>query len=216
MENIIGHTFGRLLVLDQVETRISPNGTKKYMFKCKCQCGNIKIVEKYSLLNGLTISCGCYSKERASKGNKTHGLSSTRLYKIWQHMKDRCLNQINKDFAQYGGRGITICDEWKNDFQSFAKWAYEHHYTDQLTLDRINVNGNYSPDNCRFATMKMQGHNRRGSLNFLLNGTIMNLSDIAIITEIPYSTLYSRVVSKGMNITDAINIKKYEHRRNNL
>ena len=110
---------------------------------------------------GKTKSCGCYNKRRASETHKTHGLTETRLYRVWLNMKDRVFNIKHKQYNDYGGRGITICDEWKNDFMSFYNWAMSNVYSDDLSIDRIDNNGNYCPENCRWTTPTLQMRNQR-------------------------------------------------------
>ncbi len=139
------------------------NSNKKTRFgiyKCGL-CGT----EFKSIINDvkrrITYSCGCYKKRRVSETHKTHGLGSTRVYSIWASIKDRTLNTNTKVFNDYGGRGITICDEWKNDFMSFYNWAMSNGYSDELSIDRIDNDGNYEPNNCRWTTRVVQNRNQR-------------------------------------------------------
>lgn len=141
---------------------------------CICDCGNKKDVRKDHLLKGLIISCGCFHKERMSKlfteSNVTHGLSRTRLYKVFRDMKTRCYNSHSPDYKNYGARGIQICEEWLNDYTKFAKWAIENGYDENAkkmycTIDRIDVNGNYEPNNCRWVGAKIQNKNKRRRLS---------------------------------------------------
>jgi hypothetical protein len=130
------------------------------LYKCGF-CGTEFRTNTYKVNVGLVKSCGCYKKRRVSETHKTHGLRSTGLYKIWRDIKSRTLNPKNKRYSDYGGRGITICDDWKNDFMSFYNWAMSNGYSDELSIDRINNDGNYEPSNCRWTTPTIQSRNQR-------------------------------------------------------
>ena len=130
------------------------------LYKCGF-CGTEFKTNTYAIIQGKTKSCGCYQKRRTSETNKTHGLGYTRLYNIWASIKDRTLNINTKVFNDYGGRGISICDEWKNDFMSFCNWAMSNGYSDELSIDRIDNDGNYCPENCRWTTSTIQNRNQR-------------------------------------------------------
>lgn len=153
--DISGKKFGRLTVLEYAFT----NKSRKSMWKCKCECGNEIVVSGSHLVNGHTQSCGCLFVETLP--NKKHGMRKTRLYRIWLGMKSRCFIQSVPCFKHYGGRGITVCDEWKDNFQAFYDWAMSHGYSDDLSIDRIDVDGNYCPENCRWATWSEQRRNQR-------------------------------------------------------
>ena len=114
---------------------------------------------------GNTNSCGCYQKQKVSESNKKHGRIDTRLYNIWSKLKGRVLNPKNENYINYGGRGITICDEWKNDFMSFYNWAMKNGYSDELSIDRIDNDRGYSPENCRWVTKTIQSRNQRMQKN---------------------------------------------------
>lgn len=133
----------------------------RFAYLCKCECGVLRRVPGSKLTHGQSKSCGCWRKEFNVEKMTTHGLKGHRLYRIWQGIKNRCLNPNRKDFKYYGGRGIQICDEWLHDFQSFYDWAMENGYSDELSIDRKEVNQNYSPDNCKWSTSKEQCNNRR-------------------------------------------------------
>ena len=154
---IIGNKYGKLLVLNRVEN--DKNGYIK--FKCLCECGNETIVYKSNLINGHTKSCGCNRSKNAKKLFTKHGMSNTIIHKIWIEMNHRCYLKSDTNYKKYGARGIIVCDKWKNDFMAFYDWAMLHGYNDNLTLDRIDNDGNYEPNNCRWATYSQQNKNRR-------------------------------------------------------
>ena len=132
-------------------------------WECVCECGNRVVAMPCLIKSGHTSSCGCYMKEKNGNREYKHGGYGTRLYNIWCLMKQRCYNPKATHYERYGGRGITVCDEWLNDFQPFYDWAVNNGYSDDLTIDRINNDGNYQPDNCRWTTMQEQSMNRSTS-----------------------------------------------------
>lgn len=189
-KNLAFKKFGKLTAIKQDGFYTFPSGRKTAMWICECECGNItKPIKAWQLTNGHTRSCGCLKNE----AQRTHGKSKTRLYKIWSGMKQRCKNTKTPFYKDYGGRGISFCEEWMA-FENFEKWATQNGYTDKLTLDRIDVNGNYEPSNCRWATKKDQSNNTRINHIVIINGERKTLSELARQTGISRSTLYNRVM----------------------
>lgn len=163
--DLSGCRFGHLLVLTKSD-HVSKEGC--HLWVCRCDCGKLTTVKSGNLRSGHTISCGCYMKRRISETQSTHRDSHKRLYNVWSNMKSRCYNPKSTFYKDYGGRGITVCDEWKYDYSTFRDWAFRNGYDSEAargvcTIDRINVDGNYCPENCRFVSMKVQRHNRRDS-----------------------------------------------------
>jgi len=169
----VGERFGNLLV-------VSYEGYGKW--KCFCDCGNEVIVRGTDLRAGKVISCGCEKTKRVIKMSTSHGMSGTRIYRVWRNMKTRCTNPNCNRYADYGGRGVTVCDEWTHDFTAFYDWAIANGYEEdapygQCTLDRIDVNGNYEPSNCRWVDLTIQANNKRERTYTPANPTRVQLID---------------------------------------
>jgi hypothetical protein len=188
--SLVGRRFGRLIVKE-------PAGKVKNeaFWLCMCDCGNKKIVRGGHLKSGDTSSCGCLKRENIRKSKFVHGAAIvgkvTREYGAWQNMKKRCLNPKSSDYKNYGGRGIKVCDRWVHNFKDF--FSDMGKCPPGLTLERIDNNGNYEPSNCRWATRKEQGINTRNNRRIELNGQIKTVSEWAEITDIPDSTLRTRL-----------------------
>lgn len=162
-KNLTGQRFGRLVAIEPTEQRKG----KCVVWKCACDCGEVAYVRSGDLVSGNNVSCGCKKKEYYQNGTvRKHGKIKTRLYNVWVSMNNRCLNPQNPSYKIYGGRGIRVCEEWQRDFECFRLWAVENGYDEnakygQCTIDRIDVDGNYEPSNCRFVDMKVQAQNKR-------------------------------------------------------
>lgn len=205
--DLTGQTFGRLTVLRRAEDYIG----KTYriaQWECVCSCPehNVIVTRGTSLRNGHTQSCGCYHKDAASKANTTHGDTTSqgnkRLLSIWKHMIKRCEDQAVREYKNYGARGIVVCDAWHN-YPTFKDWAINNGYEKILTLDRINVNGNYCPENCRWITQKAQANNMRTNRLLTYNGETHTMSEWADIMDIPYQRLDSRMY-RGWSVERAL------------
>jgi hypothetical protein len=195
-KDLKGQQFGRLYVMSFVVL-----STKNALWKCRCSCGKVLTVRSDSLTTGNTKSCGCLHRETAAnrgKLNRTHGQTNTRLYKIWEGIKKRCLNPNVKAWPRYGGRGITCCDAWLT-FEPFKEWAEGAGYMTNLTIDRIDNSLGYSPDNCRWASVKEQARNKSRCVRLWYKGSWRLLVEIAEELGIKRGTLYRRFVVSGRN-----------------
>lgn len=172
MKDLTGQRFGRLTVL-----RFASKKNSNYYWLCKCDCGKETIVSKNHLSDGHTKSCGCFQREASKNFHTIHNMARTKIYSVWNGIKDRCLNNKKKNYKYYGGRGIKVCEEWKNDFLSFYNWAINNGYKEGLTIDRINNEGNYEPNNCRWATHKEQANNTRRNRYITYKGKRQSLAN---------------------------------------
>lgn len=185
--DLSGKDFGRWSVLKRAEV---VNGQQ--MWICRCECGTVRPVTHTSLVSGKSISCGCYQKEQLSKRLTTHGMTKTRLYNIYHDIKNRCSNPKNNRYKDYGGRGIFLCEEWYNDFSSFAKWSLSNGYKDELTIDRIDNDGPYSPLNCRWVGRDHQANNKRVTIYFEFLGVKKSLRQWVDFMGWNYDKYYAR------------------------
>lgn len=194
----IGKKFGRWTVVGAANVK----GYDTHVH-CVCECGNQGVVRLCDLKRGHSKSCGCFAKKATTQRNLKHNLSNTRLFRIWAHMRARCYKKTDAAFEDYGGRGIAVCKEWKDSFQAFYDWAMANGYADELTLDRKDNDGDYAPDNCRWATKEQQAQNKRAAKSNVsgvrgvnwradnqkwrsfigFNGTRINLGDFDTIEE---------------------------------
>jgi hypothetical protein len=182
--DLTGVRFGKLLVIERAPDKTT--GSKpKSMWRCRCDCGKEVIVWSSALTQGTTVSCGCKKRK--------HGYSHReRLYDTWLNMKRRCKDPNNKRYEQYGGRGISVCEEW-NDYSNFRSWALSSGYSDDLTIDRIDVNGNYCPENCRWANLTEQMNNTTRNRVISFDGKTMTMAQWAKHLGISYGTINHRV-----------------------
>jgi hypothetical protein len=178
---------------------------------CKCECGTIRSVNKRELSRGRTKSCGC-QRILENKSRTTHGLSESRIYKIWGSMKQRCSNPNRADYSLYGGKGIKVCQSWL-DFEEFLKWSLKNGYAKNLSIDRIDTNGDYEPANCRWVTNIRQQNNKSNNHFITYMGKTMSMKDWSRRLKIPYKTLKARA-SLGWDPTRMFNapIKKRVNR----
>lgn len=179
--DLTGQRFGRLTVLSRAEN--TRNGTSTWL--CKCDCGKLTVAPCTKLTRGLIVSCGC---RRLSQ----NGDSNTRLYRIWYNMHKRCEDPKRDHYDKYGGRGIRVCDEWSN-FSTFKKWALAHGYSDNLSIDRIDFDGNYEPQNCRWISQKEQMQNISTNRHITYNGQTYTVSQFAAFLGVPNYTIHNHL-----------------------
>lgn len=185
IKDLTGQQFGRLTVIGYSHQ----NKHRHAVWECQCSCGNKTLVISPCLIKGQVLSCGCFHEHH----NTPRGMSKSRLYHIWCAIRRRCSDPKNNRYHIYGGRGIRVCDEWQHDFAAFLDWSLSNGYSDALTIDRIDVNGNYEPSNCRWITHKAQCYNTRSNRLFSLNGKSQTLQEWASELGISYRTLVYRI-----------------------
>lgn len=209
IKDITGQQFGELTV-------ISFDGKDKRgeaTWKCKCSCGNITTVTGHKLRSGWTKSCGCLQDKHRHEGfHKTHGMTNTKLYVIWQNMKHRCYDPNNIMFKNYGGRGIRVCDEWLSGFEPFMKWSFENGYSDGKSIDRIDVNGKYEPINCRWVNREQQYLNRTDSHLLTAFGKTKTIKEWSEESGIKYDTIERRVNQYGWDAEKAVTVRPHKGR----
>lgn len=186
-QDLTGIRFNRLTVIKLLER--TPR--RRYIWLCRCDCGNETKVPTEHLKSGHTKSCGCWNNELIAKVNFKNGLYGTRLYYAWYNMCNRCNREDNCEYSDYGGRGITICEEWlgKNGFVNFSEWSMKNGYKENLTLDRIDNSKGYSPENCRWVNKYVQANNKRNNRFIKINGEVGTVANMARKYEVDYWNL---------------------------
>jgi hypothetical protein len=198
MKDLTKQKFNNLTVI-----KFSHRKNEKYFWLCKCDCGNETIVEAYRLTRGLTKSCGCLR----ITSNTKHGAYNKKIYQLYYSMLHRCYNSKDKDYKHYGQKGIIVCKEWKNSFVEFFKWAMLNGYQEDLSIDRIDSNGNYEPSNCRWVTLKEQARNKKNIKKVTYKEKEYYISDLAKEFNINRNTLNSRLIA-GWSIEKALTKQK--------
>lgn len=198
-EDLTGKRFGKLTVIGRDGSYKSGN----VRWLCLCDCGKYTHSAGCYLKSGKAKGCSCVSSERMKRLNTKHGGFGTRLYETWININKRCFNENHKAYPLYGGRGITVCDEWR-EFEPFRDWALANGYAEDLTIDRIDVNGNYEPSNCRWATMKEQSNNKRNNHFVEYNGEKHTVSEWADKYGVDQRTLYARLNNREWDLKAAL------------
>lgn len=211
MEEYIGKKYGFLKIISFAYFK--EYGQKKKIkckfVKCLCDCGKEKVIRLNDIRSGKTKSCGCLLKRSNKERFTKHNLCHTRIYRIYKNIKSRCKYSSLKQFKDYGGRGIEMCKEWENNFMSFYKWSLNNGYRDDLTIDRIDVNGNYCPENCRWATVFEQNNNKRTNHIIEYNGEKHSMREWCDILKLNYYRTRTRINNYGISIERAFNPSKF-------
>lgn len=196
-EDLRGERFGRLVVLRQA----SPDKSGRARWECRCDCGKTTIAAAVRLKRGLSNSCGCLRLDKVKASSITHGITRQKddkpripkIYQTWANIKTRCTNPKTPYYDRYGGRGIKVCDEWMNDFQSFYDWAIANGYQEGLQIDRIDNDGDYTLENCRWVTKEVNANNKRNNLVLEQNGKRHTAAEWSRITGISQKAIYTRI-----------------------
>jgi len=206
IRDLCGMRFGMWTVMSRAEDKIIEGNRHIRYWNCVCDCGTERAVKEQSLRSGKSTCCGCERMRKMHEGARTrqttHGMTNTRLYRIHRHILNRCINPNDISYKNYGARGIKVCDEWLS-FEKFAEWAFHNGYNDSLTIDRINYNGDYTPENCRWSTIKEQNYNKRSLQMYEYNGEKHCIAEWAELFHMKYKKLWKRL-HMGWDIEKAL------------
>ncbi len=195
-KDLTGQKFNRLTVLE-LSDKTNKHKDRYWLCQCECKDKTIKSIREYHLIKGNIKSCGCLSREKTIESNKNRQTRNKypyykRIYSIYDGMRKRCYNENNDNYDRYGGRGITICNEWLSDFKNFYEWAINNGYQNNLTIDRIDNDGNYEPGNCRWATIQEQCYNKSNTVYITIDGETNTILEWSNIYNLPTYVLWQR------------------------
>ena len=212
-KDMTGQTFGYWNVIERAPNDKDGNAC----WKCRCVCGTERIILGHALRRGQTKSCGCMSSKMHTESSTKHGgcvtngdIETKKLYAVWRAMRQRCSSPSVKAYKNYGGRGIRVCEEWDESFEAFRDWSKQNGYKVGLTIDRIDVNGNYEPQNCRWVSRAVQSNNTRRTRRITYNGEMHSLYEWAQITGLNYNTLIGRIYHYGWPVSEALETGVWE------
>lgn len=207
-KNLTGQRFGRITVIERANDYISPKGCHRPMWLCRCDCGNEVVIDPSKLKSEHTQSCGCLKNEKARERLKKHGMSHTKTHQEWIGIRQRCLNPNCKDYKDYGARGITMCDRWRDSFEAFYEDVskLKHFEEKEYTLNRIDNDGNYEPNNVEWASAITQQNNKRSNRLITYEGKTQTVAQWAREMNMSYSKLINRIYL-GWSIEKALKTK---------
>lgn len=213
--DMIGFENEHVRVIAAAPHKVYDDGSKVFQWECVCKhCGKHFNATGRNIREEKVKSCGCYTFYLKGEAHRTHGMFGSRLYLSWAHMISRCYNKNVKHYHNYGGRGISVCDEWRESFEKFSRWALDNGYEENLTIDRIDNNGNYEPSNCRWVTHKDQVRNRRNTILIEIDGVEKTLSEWCEIYGAEYHLVHKRIFFRKWDpkkaLTEPVR-RKYYH-----
>ncbi len=206
-ESCVGKRFNRLTVLKLA----GKNKHGHQLFECKCDCGKVVVIEGTAVKNNRTRSCGCLQRDVVKKRCTIHGMTKTKLFGVWTTMNQRCSNPNTVSYDRYGAKGIYVCEEWKNDFVTFMNWSLKHGYRDGLSIDRIDNDKGYSPENCRWVNAYVQSNNRSNNRLMTLNGTTKNCKQWADYFGFNYKYFHEKCKKNDWNLEKVLEIPYFKN-----